>query len=175
MGRSQARPPIAATPATTIASGSRTRSEIGRYQPGVCGVLELVRITSIHCLHAVGSRRYDASTMAPVTPSAIASGRHSRRNANQASPIPGVTLVRIGSAQATDARKPSTIAAAYIRCTLPDTISNGIGRNSIDGIDQRPSSHHTMARLTAVQIVTNRGHGRIVSGRMSCANAGEYR
>ena len=83
--------------------------------------------------------------------------------------------MRIGSAHVNDARNPSTIAAAYIRWTLPDTISNGIGMNSIAGSDQRPSSHHTIARLNAVQIVTKIGQGRIVSGRMSWANAGEYR
>ena len=44
--------------------------------------------------------------------------------------------------------------------------------NSIAGSDQRPSSHHTIARLNPVQIVTNTGHGRIVSGRISWAKAG---
>ncbi len=139
------------------------------------GVLELAATTSIHCRHRAGSSAYETPTITPVTATARPSSRHSRRTANQAIPIPGVTLVRIGSAQVNEARNPSTIAAAYIRCTLPDTISNGIGMNSIAGRDQRPSSHHTIARLKPVQIVTNTGHGRIVSGRRSWAKAGEYR
>ena len=86
-----------------------------------------------------------------------------------------MTLVRIGSAHVAADRNPATIAAAYMRCTLPEMISNGMGRNSIEGSDQRPSSHHTMARLKRVQIVSNTGHGSHVSGARSWAKAGEYR
>ena len=114
------------------------------------------------------------AAIAAVTPRAIASARHSRRTRNQTSPTPGVTLVRSGSAHAADHRKPMTMTAAYSRCTLPEMISNGIGRNSIAGSDQRPSSHHTMPKLSAVQSVANTAHGSQVTGASSCAKAGEY-
>ena len=57
--------------------------------------------------------------MAAVTPRAIASARHSRRTANQTSPIPGVTFVRMTKAHVHGYRKPSTIAAAMSRWMLP--------------------------------------------------------
>ena len=58
------------------------------------------------------------ATTAPVTPSAIASARHSRRTANQSSPIPGVTLVSSTNPHVHGYRKPSTIAAAIHRWIL---------------------------------------------------------
>ena len=51
--------------------------------------------------HSRPSISRDTATSAAVQPSAIASGRHSRRTANQTSPTPGVTLVRSTNDQAT--------------------------------------------------------------------------
>jgi hypothetical protein len=49
---------------------------------------------------ALGDRTNESRAMPAVLAIAVASGRHSRRTANQSRPIPGVTLVRIPNAQA---------------------------------------------------------------------------
>ena len=62
-------------------------------------------------------------TTMTVAPSAIARLRHSRRTANQISPIPGETLVSRMSAQAAGQRKPRTIATASRSEMLPPASS----------------------------------------------------
>ena len=86
--RRSVRAPHQTTPA---ASGRRRSSGIGR--------LPSVKPRSWvsapnHSVHRAGARANETTPIAAVAPRAIASCRHSRRNANQSTPTAGVTFVR---------------------------------------------------------------------------------
>jgi hypothetical protein len=85
----------------------------------------------------------------------------------------GVTFVMNIRAHDADQRKPTTIATAYSRWTLPEMISNGIGRKSSEGSDQRRSRYQSAAQLIPVQIAVKTLSGSQVSGASSWAKAGE--
>ena len=86
---------------TTAATGSRTSSGMGAYQPGVSSGAPASRTRSAsHCRHASGATTKETAETTTVAPTASPSDRHSRRTANHSSPIPGVTFVNSGRAQA---------------------------------------------------------------------------
>ena len=62
-----------------------------------------------------------------MNPNAIASARHSRRNANHSKPIPGVTFVSRTNDQVAGHWKPLTIASASRIWMLPALISEATG------------------------------------------------
>lgn len=64
-------------------------------------VAVLSTLSSSHATHSRPSATSETATSAAVAPRAMASGRHSRRTANQISPTPGVTLVSSTNDQAT--------------------------------------------------------------------------
>ncbi len=114
-------------------------------------------------------------TIAPVTPAAMASERHARAPANQRTPTPGVSLVRIGNAHVPECRNPSTIARPIRRWMFPVVISSRTGER---GANRRiaarigPVIQISAARLSAENAAANTGQGSSVAGQMSCAKAG---
>ncbi len=113
------------------------------------------------------------ATMTAVAPSAMPSARHSRRTANHSSPTPGVTFVSSIRAHIQGYRKPSRMAAAYNRWTLPTMHSNSTGGSGSTHHQSRPASQTTMATWRAVQPSRNTGQGNNPRTANSCAAAGE--
>lgn len=116
---------------TSAAAGRRTSSGTGTNEFGLSAGLRvpvaLPMSTPIQSAHRLGAARNDALTTRPVTTSAVDSGRHSRRTANHSKPTPGVTLVSSTNDHDPACRKPTTIAAARKRWTLPSISSTSTG------------------------------------------------
>ena len=119
-GTSQSRSVRAPKATTTRATTRRIGSEIWIAAGGTsiaAGAWTV--IASMNSRQSCGARTNETAVTAAVAPSAIASCRHSRRNANQARPMPGVIFVRRTTDQVAGHRKPTTIASAIRRLTLP--------------------------------------------------------
>ena len=123
-------------PQTTIeiANGSLTRNGMGTAAHVPSRPATWVR-TPIQSTHAHGMIAADVATTMTVAPSAIARLRHSRRTANQISPIPGETLVSRMSAQAAGQRKPSDDRD---RQQQRDVAAGQLGRSEQDPDDEQP-------------------------------------
>ncbi len=88
--RRSVNPPQATSAA---AAGNRIHSGIGMLNCATDPPSGVEPMKATHSRHSCAFRTSETATIAPVTPSAIPSARHSRRTANHSSPIPGVTLV----------------------------------------------------------------------------------
>ena len=108
--------------------------------------------------------------MAPVTPSAIATARHSARTMCQTRPMAGVTFVRMPNAHAAGRRSASTIEAARKTWMLPRRMSSITPGNAIIH-GTRIQKRQPIEAM--VQPAAKTGHGRRVNGQSSCAKAGE--
>ena len=112
--------------------------------------------------------------MTIVAPRAIARARHSRRTANQRSPMPGVIFVSRTSDQVHGQRNPRTIATARRSEMLPPAISMAVnGNNRLAASSRGPLRNRTAPMRMAVQAAMNACHGSAVSGETSWRNAGE--
>ncbi len=99
MGSSHALSSRAASTTSTTPMGSRTRNGSG--MTWIRGSDPTLAASSeIHSAHSSGDSTTDTPTIAAVSPSPTHSARHSPRSGCHRIPIPGVTLVRNGNAQA---------------------------------------------------------------------------
>ena len=156
---------------SAIANGRRTRNGIGTAAQVPSRPATWVR-TAIQSAHAQGMIAAEVATTMAVAPMAIARLRHSRRTANQMSPIPGETLVSRISAQAAGQRKPSTMATARRSEMLPPASSADASTTPTRN-RRGPVRNRTASSRIAVHTPTNASHGRCCSGDTSCRNAGE--
>src|SRR5438552_16432470 len=74
-------------------TGSRNQTGIGMMN-SQSGARVAATTRTTHWRHRSGRSANETAAMAAVTPNAIPSERHSRRNTNHSRPIPGLTLVR---------------------------------------------------------------------------------
>ena len=81
----------------------------------------------------------ETATTTAVPPRAIARLRHSRRTTNHSSPTPGVIFVSSTIDQVHGQRKPSTMAAARTRWTLPPASS--MAARTTPTTNQRRAGH----------------------------------